>query len=74
MQLIHKKIFIVDEISMVSLEDLVKLDKRCDYVWDSVKENSTIFGGLTVVIFLGGFYQIPQHSVMLCIKVRDPLF
>jgi len=59
MQLIHTKIFIVDEINMVDLEDIIKLDQHYNYFWDSVGENSTIFGGLIVVIFLGVFYQIP---------------
>jgi len=57
LRLIHKKIFIIDEISMVGLEDLVTLDRRCNSVWDSVRENNTLFGRLPIVIFLGDFNQ-----------------
>ena len=53
LRLAHKKIFIVDEVSMVGLEALVQLDDRCSAIWDSNREGSTVFGGLPIVILLG---------------------
>ncbi len=57
LRLAHKKIFIVDEVSMVGLEALVQLDDRCNAIWDPNREGSTVFGGLPIVIFLGDFNQ-----------------
>ena len=57
LRLAHKKIFIVDEVSMVGLEALVQLDDRCNAIWDLNREGSTVFGGLPIVIFLGDFNQ-----------------
>jgi hypothetical protein len=57
LRLAHKKIFIVDEVSMVGLEALVQLDDRCSAIWDSNREGSTVFGGLPIVILLGDFNQ-----------------
>jgi hypothetical protein len=57
LRLAHKKIFILDEVSMVSLEALVQLDERCNAIWDVDRQGSTVFGGLPVVIFLGDFNQ-----------------
>lgn len=57
LRLAHKKIFILDEVSMVSLEALVQLDERCNAIWDVNREGSTVFGGLPIVIFLGDFNQ-----------------
>ena len=57
LRLAYKKIFIVDEISMVSLESLVQLDDRCNAIWDTNREGLTVFGGLPIVIFLGDFNQ-----------------
>jgi PIF1-like helicase len=57
LRLAHKKFFVLDEISMVSLEAFVQLDDRCNAIWDRNRENSTIFGGLPVVILLGDLNQ-----------------
>jgi hypothetical protein len=57
LRLAHKKIFIIDEVSMVGLEALVQLDDRCNAIWDPDRESSTVFGGLPIVIFLGDFNQ-----------------
>lgn len=57
LRLAHKKIFIVDEVSMVGLEALGQLDNRCNAIWDTNREGSTAFGGLPIVIFLGDFNQ-----------------
>ena len=54
LRLAHKKFFILDEVSMVSLEALVQLDERCNTIWDLNRENSTVFGGLPIVILLRG--------------------
>jgi hypothetical protein len=57
LRLAHKKIFIVDEVSMVGLESLVQLDDRCNAIWDLNRGNSTVFGGLPIITFLGDFNQ-----------------
>ncbi len=57
LRLAHKKIFIIDEVSMVGLEALVQLDDRCNALWDPKRVGSTVFGGLPMVIFLGDFNQ-----------------
>ena len=56
-RLSHKKIFILDEISMVSLENLVQINDRCNAIWDLNRASDTVFGGLPIVIFLGDFNQ-----------------
>lgn len=56
-RLSHKKIFILDEISMVSLENFVQINDRCDAIWDLNRASDTVFGGIPVVIFLGDFNQ-----------------
>jgi ATP-dependent exoDNAse (exonuclease V) alpha subunit len=57
LRLAHKKIFIIDEVSMVSLEALIQLNDRCNAIWDHDRQSSTILGGLHIVIFLGDFNQ-----------------
>jgi hypothetical protein len=56
-RLSHKKIFILDETSMVSLENLVQVNDRCNTIWDLNRASDTVFGGLPIVIFLGDFNQ-----------------
>jgi hypothetical protein len=56
-RLSYKKIFILNEISMVSLENLVQINDRCNAIWDLNRASDTVFGGLPVVIFLGDFNQ-----------------
>ena len=56
-RLSHKRIFILDEISMVSLENLVQINERCNAIWDLSRASDTVFGGLPIVIFLGDFNQ-----------------
>jgi hypothetical protein len=56
-RLSHKKIFIIDEVSMVSLENLVQLNDRCNTIWDMNRSSNTVFGGIPIVIFLGDFNQ-----------------
>jgi hypothetical protein len=56
-RLSHKKIFILDEISMVSLENLVQINDRCNTIWDLNRVSDTVFGGLPIVIFIGDFNQ-----------------
>ncbi len=66
LRLAHKKILIIDEISMVGLEGLVQLDNRCNAVWDINREGSTVFGGLPIVILLGDFNQftpVAGHAI-----------
>lgn len=56
-RLSHKKILILDEISMVSLENLIQINERCNAIWDMNRESNTVFGALPVIIFLGDFNQ-----------------
>lgn len=56
-RLSHKKIFILDEISMVSLENLVQINDRCNTIWDLNRASDTVFGMLPIVILLGDFNQ-----------------
>jgi hypothetical protein len=56
-RLSHKKIWITDEISMVSLEEIVRLNKQCDAIWDLNRSSNTVFGGIPILIFLGDFNQ-----------------
>jgi hypothetical protein len=56
-RLSHKRVFILDEISMVSLENLVQINERCNAIWDLNRASDTVFGGLPIVIFLGDFNQ-----------------
>jgi hypothetical protein len=56
-RLSHKKILIIDEVSMVSLENLVQINDRCNAIWDLNRASDTVFGGLPVVVFLGDFNQ-----------------
>jgi hypothetical protein len=56
-RLAHKKILIIDEISMVGLENLVQINDRCNSIWDLNRASDTVFGGLPMVIFLGDFNQ-----------------
>jgi hypothetical protein len=56
-RLSHRKILIIDELSMVSLEQLLQLSERCDAIWDLNRASNTVFGGLPIVIFLGDFNQ-----------------
>lgn len=56
-RLYYKRIFILDEISMVSLENLVQINNRCNAIWDLNRTFNTVFGGLPIVILLGDFNQ-----------------
>jgi hypothetical protein len=56
-RLFHKKILIIDEVSMVSLENLVQINDRCNTIWDLNRASDTVFGSLPVVVFLGDFNQ-----------------
>jgi hypothetical protein len=57
LRLAHKKFLFLDEVSIVSLEAFVQLDDRCNTIWDRNRENSTVFGGLPIVILLGDLNQ-----------------
>ena len=56
-RLSHKKIFILDELSIVSLENLAQVNDQCNSIWDLNRASDTVFGGLPIVIFLGDFNQ-----------------
>ena len=55
LRLIHKKIFIINKISMVGFKALIKLDNYCNAIWDPIRVKLTILSGLPIVIFLGDF-------------------
>ena len=42
-RLSYKKIFILDEISMVSLENLIQINERCNAIWDLSRASDTVF-------------------------------
>jgi hypothetical protein len=42
---------------MVSLENLVRINERCNAIWDLDRASDTVLGGLPIVIFLGDFNQ-----------------
>jgi hypothetical protein len=54
-RLSHKKIFILNEISMVSL---IQINERCNAIWDRNRASDTVVGGLPIIIFLGDFNQL----------------
>ena len=56
-RLSYKKFLILDELSMVSLENFVQINDRCNAIWDRNRRSDTVFGGLPIVIFLGDFNQ-----------------
>jgi hypothetical protein len=65
-RLSYKEILIIDEVSMVSLENLVQLNDRCHTIWDVKRSSDTIFGGIPIVILLGDFNQfkpVRGHAV-----------
>jgi hypothetical protein len=58
-RLSHKKIWITDEISMVSLKELVRLSKQCDDIWDLNRSSNTVFGSTyTYFNLLRGFQSV----------------
>lgn len=72
-RLSHKKILIIDEVSMVSLENLVQLNDRCDTIWDLNQSSDTVFGGIPIVILLGDFNQfkpVRGHAIW-CQNIND---
>ena len=55
LSLAYKKIFIVDEVSIVGFKALIQLNDCCNTIWDLNREGSTVFKGLLIVNFLGDF-------------------
>jgi hypothetical protein len=65
-RLSYKKIFILDEISIVSLENLVQINKQYNTIWDLNQVSDTVFGRLPIIIFLGDFNQfrpVSSHAI-----------
>jgi Helitron helicase-like domain at N-terminus/PIF1-like helicase len=54
-----KTIMIIDEISMVDLQSLSRINNRCKIARALPVDSPDLFGGLPVVIFMGDFYQFP---------------
>jgi hypothetical protein len=54
-----KTIMIVDEISMVDLQTMAKMNNRCKVARSLSPDSPELFGSLPIVVLTGGFYQIP---------------
>jgi PIF1-like helicase len=54
-----KTIMVIDEISMLDLQTLARINHRCNIARSSDPNSSELFGGLPIVIFMGDFYQFP---------------
>jgi len=55
----NKTIMFVDEISMVDLSMLSKINNQCKIAKSLDRSSPDLFGGLPIVIFMGDFYQFP---------------
>ena len=54
-----KTIMVIDEISMLDLQTLARINHRCNIARSSDPNSSELFGGLPIIIFMGDFYQFP---------------
>jgi len=54
-----KEILIIDEASMISLKELCEIDQCCREVKN---DYDSTFGGISVVVLCGDFYQMPPVS------------
>jgi hypothetical protein len=54
-----KTIMVVDEVSMVDLQTLAKINNRCKVARSQSPDSPELFGGLPIVVFMGDFYQFP---------------
>ena len=54
-----KTIMIFDEISMVDLQTMAKMNNRCKVARSLSPDSPELFGSLPIVVLTGGFYQIP---------------
>jgi hypothetical protein len=64
-RLSHKKIFILDEISMVILENLVQINERCNAIWDLNRYPIQFLVGYLSLYFRGILTSLGQSVVML---------
>jgi hypothetical protein len=55
----RKTIMIVDEISMVDLQTMAKINNRCKMARSLFPDSPELFGGLPIVVLMGDFYQFP---------------
>jgi PIF1-like helicase len=53
----RKTIMIVDEISMVDLQTMAKINSRCKMARSLSPDSPELFGGLPIVVLMGDFYQ-----------------
>ena len=66
LRLTHKKIFIINKVSIVGLKALIQLDDCCNAIQDPNKVGSTIFNNFPIVIFLGDFNQFtPVYNYVI---------
>jgi hypothetical protein len=62
----HKRILVLDEVSMISEEALENLSERCHVLWKPPADSDVACGGLPLIMFLGDFHQFaPIRSMPL---------
>jgi hypothetical protein len=54
-----KTIMIIDEVSMMDLTMLSKINNQCKIVKSLDRNSPDLFGRLLIIIFMGDFYQFP---------------
>lgn len=57
---------------MVSLENLVQINGRCNAIWDLNRASDTVFGGLPIVVFMSYLEEIStslDRSVVMHCRV-----
>jgi hypothetical protein len=62
----YKKILIIDEVSIVSLKNLVQVNDQCNTIWDLNRVSDTVFSRIPIIIFLGDFNQfrpVCSHAI-----------
>ncbi len=52
-----KRLLIIDEVSMVDLAWLSRINQRCAYLKGLPDSSTQLFGGLDIVILMGDFFQ-----------------
>lgn len=55
----NKTIMVIDEVSMVDLQTLAKINRQCNIARSLSAQSSELFGDMPVILFMGDFYQFP---------------
>lgn len=53
------RVLIIDEVSLVSKKELLRIEKKCRGLWSVRPDNDSVIGSLPLVILLGDFHQFP---------------